>query len=1081
MRLFKQALGLFLLLVIGSLMFGTSHAAAASCANQPPYVTSTFPRTCDQPGYIFVTEYNSSARHLQTPDASLRVFYKGTSADFSGSDKFTVTVGIICRAGAADPDATMVLTGPGSKDLNVGSHCQSGSAAGHLYTTPNYYVSETADGNDLHCGDSAYGGDYCYLNLDLEVNNNDAGYGATVTAEDHSGKVTFAELTPTVDVDGSDYPNVDSYTGDGVNKNADGNAPYNALSGTAVGKNGGTAYALLPDDDSGVNYKLYFRSSCGFTSQKVYLRWYDADVSDGTNDPYSNLNFDLYDATTGSYVFNGYNTNLGNDDSYRQLGFNLKAGDLYRWEWNNVGEGNGIQVWMPFSSMNADITCPNWSLDKSSLLEGGTNSNYSTANADVYGTGTSNAVSFRHEVSVDASSPTNATSYKWEVQGCYIPKTGSGYPTCSNYSASSNGASGGASSACSNLPGPTTETDISPGNDGFPGQAYVAQCDYHFNSSANYGDKYCQEIVYDYGSGPYDNTTTLDGTEHSNPVCVKYTQPNLPTGLISCTSADHIVTTAAGDQSISDPDYSGAYKFKVDLYEDGSKVANPFTGGKTDTNGNLDGDVSSYLNGTSHVFYVYIYGIDSSGNVDGNDGQTNTVRCSPSITPSCSSVMPSADIEQGASSGLSVKIDTGQNGGSSPAAVTGRTIELTDTDTNQAVAIPTTDAIPAKDATTNEWYETYSSTGSQTFNTADGYVLSLSPSYPGVTADGACPPFSVITKPYVKVFGGDVTADSGIDDGDHTCAAGAIEANNDGASGSYAGSGTNLVTAATLTTINGFASHDETPSLPPILYSQKTLAIANTDADVTSFGGNSGFSGCIEPTATPTPGEDGTTAITDDTFDTTDLGTVEGTYAFSHTGALTIGDAGEFDIANGQQVTIYNTAGPVYIANNVKYSGAGGWASTGDIPSLKIITNGNIYIDDGVTSLAGAYVAQPTSATDGVIYTCATNGGDSQGGAGVVGYVKLDKLYTDCNQQLTIYGSFQAQTVQLLRSLGTIHDATTTDSDKASTTHTCTNGTSAYINCAAEMFEFSPENDLSGSGGGTESNYDAITSLPPAL
>lgn len=105
-----------------------------------------------------------------------------------------------------------------------------------------------------------------------------------------------------------------------------------------------------------------------------------------------------------------------------------------------------------------------------------------------------------------------------------------------------------------------------------------------------------------------------------------------------------------------------------------------------------------------------------------------------------------------------------------------------------------------------------------------------------------------------------------------------------------------------------------------------------------------------------------------------------------------------FTVANGQKLNIYVT-GNVYLSGNITYSTAGWNITTGgnSVPSLSIAAAGNIYVEAPVTQLDGLFAALPTTASNGVIYSC-YNG--------------------PCNQQLVINGAVIAKRLALGRDLG---------------------------------------------------------------
>jgi hypothetical protein len=143
------------------------------------------------------------------------------------------------------------------------------------------------------------------------------------------------------------------------------------------------------------------------------------------------------------------------------------------------------------------------------------------------------------------------------------------------------------------------------------------------------------------------------------------------------------------------------------------------------------------------------------------------------------------------------------------------------------------------------------------------------------------------------------------------------------------------------------------------------------------------------------------------------LPTTTGSYIYNG-GSLHI--TGSTTIGAGQNVYLL-VKGDVQIDGNVTYGG--GWnidATTGtsNVPSFIIKATGNIYINPNVGKLDGLYEAQPIGGSKGTIYTCG------------IDFAPMNKntLFSGCNQQLTVSGSFNAEQVNLMRTYGTLRDET---------------------------------------------------------
>lgn len=182
-------------------------------------------------------------------------------------------------------------------------------------------------------------------------------------------------------------------------------------------------------------------------------------------------------------------------------------------------------------------------------------------------------------------------------------------------------------------------------------------------------------------------------------------------------------------------------------------------------------------------------------------------------------------------------------------------------------------------------------------------------------------------------------------------------------------------------------------------------------------------------------------------------------------------------IAHGRHITIY-VDGDTWIGDSSFGAGRlrqiayadGPWATTKDIPLVRVISKGNIYVDNEVSQLDGMYVAIPTDANPnntGEIHTCAT----AEDSKDLMNPRDNAKILSKCGRPLLVNGAFIAKKVNLLRFHGNIAFAP--------------NAPEPYNSGEiAETFRFSPELYLALTtmgGGAANVEFDAITSLPPSL
>ncbi len=344
------------------------------------------------------------------------------------------------------------------------------------------------------------------------------------------------------------------------------------------------------------------------------------------------------------------------------------------------------------------------------------------------------------------------------------------------------------------------------------------------------------------------------------------------------------------------------------------------------------------------------------------------------------------------------------------------------------------------------------------FTAADGKTycrtLTVSPSSPSGGSQTVESCIYVASKPYVKVFGGDVAAGAAFSSSTGACTddtnAQILSWNNDSAG--YPGSGAQYAAYA-LNSITNFATNQNGAGSG----APSGLAFANATASgSTLFGGLLGSWPCMPDYYDNQPSSGTTTLSTSSSVNVSSLTT----NVYTATGTLQL-IAG--NVNPNQRTQIY-VDGNVYIGGNITYAGT--W-SVKTMPLLEIIAKGNIYIDSSVTQMDGIYVAQPNGSSGGTIYTCAT-------GPTTPADTSTSTYYATCNNKLTVNGSLVANAVQLLRTAGSVNGASTGDTATS-------NDASESINGSPAFWIPSTATTSTTSDTLTPGSYDDIKSLPPIL
>lgn len=316
---------------------------------------------------------------------------------------------------------------------------------------------------------------------------------------------------------------------------------------------------------------------------------------------------------------------------------------------------------------------------------------------------------------------------------------------------------------------------------------------------------------------------------------------------------------------------------------------------------------------------------------------------------------------------------------------------------------------------------------------------------------------TVLRRPYIRAYGNDIQAGLGFYNSAGTCSTGVgnIRAYTRDGAGSYAGSGSQLGIFAR-GQITGFRSASmraDALLLPEILSLANTTAV---NRSIGQFGGSFGSGSCINDYWSKSINA---TVLSSQNIDLAALPNGR-YYVKQSTPGTPVSVTGL--IPNGRRIALY-VEGNAFIRGgaSVGYVSSN-WANRAEIPSLYIITKGNIMIGSDVKNLDGNYIAQNSNATDGRITTCADPNT-------LQTYATNASFLINCTNKLTINGSFSAQHVNFLRVAGTTRLAVPSESSTSSN--------------AAEVFVYSLDTFLGDQAieGHHQQTYDSITALPPSL
>lgn len=316
---------------------------------------------------------------------------------------------------------------------------------------------------------------------------------------------------------------------------------------------------------------------------------------------------------------------------------------------------------------------------------------------------------------------------------------------------------------------------------------------------------------------------------------------------------------------------------------------------------------------------------------------------------------------------------------------------------------------------------------------------------------------TISLRPYARFYGADIFAGGGVGEACTSTvpgnASGFVLKSGSG-DGEYKGTGAQLAVFA-------LGLIDEVqPLVERTGESPRSLAFANTVGTNPVFGG--GFADV---------------ACTRDYYaDAVNVSSVAGSTDLSTlaSGAYTIGatdtsrttlSTGGSGIASGRDITIYVKGDVVISGSNFGFANTA-WADVDSIPSLYVITNGNVYIDSAVSNIDAVIIAQQPNKA---IFTCAGSSANLNLVDNITsGSADSNFLASGCKTKLTVNGAFISTTVHLLRTLGNITDGSAGEGPSANQAETFIFSPDMYLNSNPSI---SPIN--------TNQTIDSILSLPP--
>lgn len=783
-------------------------------------------------------------------------------------------------------------------------------------------------------------------------------------------------------------------------------------------------------------FNLRFAPSCNVTSNTTAtLRWFDSDA-ESTNNP--DIYFQLFERRQGQASFSliktvntGTNPSIGFNNELKTFNFTARPNAKYIWRWHNVRKSNGIQFRVPYDSFYFDEDCtppaPTISIS----------TNCTTLTLSVRTSPTSNRWAARIQRNVGGS---------WVDQGGNANRIPSG---SGNYA-------GDGTNRTKNIRHLFTQ------NSNYTARVRIhnqtTNTTYYRNFTVKAGS--CRPVV-----------TSSDGTSFSG---------NCQNGL------SLKVDTRSGGTWVArlHVDSSSTYNNPSSL-NNAQTARVPTSGSLNDGASRSNLSIQPWYDIASHTFRYIVY---DEGYGNGRQVSTTTSNRSigPCLVPTCEHPPSSLSFdpsnpEPNEAFSMTFVLGFKQTFGSNNTASRlgsyvepGFTYGFSYHDTG-----PSPGFNPAtKSATSPNNANRYSATigniraanagtyyGEVTANPNRGPTITCSfgtdgegdpPCLPSNDCDFDPPTISA--SPFFQAFRGDVIAGASLYQAG-TCSAtttGQILAYNEGdvpdpAEPDYKGSGGQLgVLAYGSIPANGFISASLRTVSGIDALKPQGLTFANTGAGPGNFGGMSNscsnyFAGYDATSANGDPAPVPSTINQD----------------FHRVGDITTSN-GNNTVNNGKGTIYVN--GNLYITRDIVYKSS--FNSIDEIPRIRFVVKGDIFIHPSVTRLDGMYIALPKDdGTGGNIFTCAPDSHQEP---------DPNQLKTTCVNagQLKFFGSVIAKNIHLHRLRGTMND---------------TNPNADYDDPALVAGEVFIESPLSWlipfqSGTGSEGvDYEAASNLPPIL